>query len=898
MRKPTLRRVSLSVVQHILAVIICYAVASIMFHSYIHVQTMDGNQTYSLSPITSEPVFEDSVLFRDIFQGSVKDIIRLVVIKGQIETNGTFDPQKKIDVTKFADRKGTGNDCPITATYELEELIKWGKNGLQYTNRVMSMSEFVNFFGPATISDNFALDANGNLYFAGFLGNAKESLSIYDLPMEKGRENLSEVEEVMLSYTTKQLEDMAFSYIMAKNLDEVTASREDDGSMTIYVRMLNCKYETINGDKQLTNYASNWIDYIKLQRNVTEAIQHLSENYARYQNCYELYEENAGNLKYVVRMLTKEGMKTYTNLPDFKNMKEEDITDSFLEYRRYLIYYPDSLEFMGNTSLTESDIYGFLQEYDYAYPETSHIWIGVDTSYPVSGDAFYEANTLFQKLVPNIGLIISLVAFMVMLWAVICIYLSVTTGMIVNEKNEVSLYLNGIDRIWTEFFVAFAVCDIYIIYRGANILRQVIATFNQRESYYNYLYFAAYGFIVSVFSSIIWYSFVRRIRNNTLWRDSFIKWLFTSLARFGNFILTHRNNAISSFLPYNFFLLSNIFAILYLDRFNENTTVGVLIVIALVLADGFVGILLFRKRAEQNDIVDGIRKIRDGEVDYKIEAENLHGENREMADAVNTIGEGIKNAVRTSMKDEQMKTDLITNVSHDIKTPLTSIISYVDLLKRLHINENPAKEYIEILDSKAQRLKQLTDDLVEASKISSGNIVLNMEKLNFSELLNQTIGEFSEKLEEHNLTPIFENSKVAAYVLADSRRMWRVVENLFNNICKYALEGTRVYIDVTKRDGFIETSIKNISKRQMNIHPDELTERFIRGDSSRSTEGSGLGLSIAKSLTQVQGGTFRIELDGDLFKVIISFKEYEESEETVEESQVEEQSEEVIENNE
>ena len=181
------------------------------------------------------------------------------------------------------------------------------------------------------------------------------------------------------------------------------------------------------------------------------------------------------------------------------------------------------------------------------------------------------------------------------------------------------------------------------------------------------------------------------------------------------------------------------------------------------------------------------------------------------------------------------------------------------------------------MDSKAQRLKQLTDDLVEASRISSGSIVLEKEKLNLTELLNQGIGEFSEKLEECGLQVIFEEDDTAAYIYADSRRMWRVVENLFNNICKYALEGTRVYIDMVKVEANIQVSIKNISRQQMSVRPEDLAERFIRGDSSRTTEGSGLGLSIAKSLVQVHGGSFEIHMDGDLFKVVISFPEYSEN---------------------
>ena len=241
---------------------------------------------------------------------------------------------------------------------------------------------------------------------------------------------------------------------------------------------------------------------------------------------------------------------------------------------------------------------------------------------------------------------------------------------------------------------------------------------------------------------------------------------------------------------------------------------------------------------------------------------------------MNSIGKGIQEAVEISMKDERMKADLITNVSHDIKTPLTSIVNYVDLIKREDVDNEKIRSYIRVLDEKSQRLKQLTDDLVEASKISSGNINLHFERINLTELMNQTIGEFSEKFEQKNLTTVMNVNAGYAVIEADSRRIWRVMENLFNNIFKYALEGTRVYIAIEHHDDEnerIELSIKNISANALNCNPQELTERFIRGDVSRTTEGSGLGLSIAKNLTEAQGGTFEIILDGDLFKVIMTF---------------------------
>lgn len=223
------------------------------------------------------------------------------------------------------------------------------------------------------------------------------------------------------------------------------------------------------------------------------------------------------------------------------------------------------------------------------------------------------------------------------------------------------------------------------------------------------------------------------------------------------------------------------------------------------------------------------------------------------------------------MKSERLKTDLITNVSHDIKTPLTSIINYVDILKRSNIEDPKIQGYLEILETKAQRLKTLTEDVVEASKVSSGNINLEMMDVNLVEMINQTAGEFAEKFSLKNLELIQTLPNESAIIHVDGRRMWRVLENLYNNAAKYAMPGTRIYADLHFDKDDVVFSLKNVSEYPLNFSADELTERFIRGDISRSTEGSGLGLSIAKSLVQMQGGTLELYLDGDLFKVTVCF---------------------------
>ena len=214
---------------------------------------------------------------------------------------------------------------------------------------------------------------------------------------------------------------------------------------------------------------------------------------------------------------------------------------------------------------------------------------------------------------------------------------------------------------------------------------------------------------------------------------------------------------------------------------------------------------------------------------------------------------------------------MITNVSHDIKTPLTSIINYVDLIKRENIENEKVKEYIKVLDEKSQRLKHLTEDLVEASKANTGNLNLDMEKIDFMQLIHQTIGEFQDKFEERQLKTVVKLDKSPVWIYADGRRVWRVMENLLQNIYKYAMPQTRVYIESVTTSKKTTVTIKNISENPLNIPASELTERFIRGDVARTTEGSGLGLSIAKSLTELMNGTFELYLDGDLFRVSIGF---------------------------
>lgn len=298
---------------------------------------------------------------------------------------------------------------------------------------------------------------------------------------------------------------------------------------------------------------------------------------------------------------------------------------------------------------------------------------------------------------------------------------------------------------------------------------------------------------------------------------------------------------------------------------------------ALMLAMLYGVWILIKINADTKTLLTAAEKLANGELDYRISEEalnRLHGPFYEHAKNLNLISEGMKKAIENELKSERMKAELITNVSHDIKTPLTSIINYVDLLSKPH-EEEKTEEYIDVLQRQSQRLKRLTEDVVEASKASSGNIQVHMDVVSIKEIIEQASAEYEERLKEKNLLLITKIPEEKIEVNADGRLLWRVLRNVFSNVSKYSMDGSRVYIDVVEDGENVITTIKNTSKNQLNITEEELMQRFVRGDSSRHTEGSGLGLNIAKSLMDLMQGSFEIQIDGDLFKSIITVKKHE-----------------------
>ena len=496
-------------------------------------------------------------------------------------------------------------------------------------------------------------------------------------------------------------------------------------------------------------------------------------------------------------------------------------------------------------------IYNYFQN-DPVTGKNEKIIVSVDVSFPYSDEvsAAYAAYENYagwgNGLV--VGMIISFVAGILFL-----LVITLQSGLVCRDRE---VHTMTADRIPAE--VMLAICGMALIGMVGIAGLGLTGSGNPTDGFWLTVITTGEILGAAVFLGA-YLSVIRRWKAKKLWRSSFCYTIVKSCKK----VYMARTTSGRMIVAFVGLVLMNYLLAALFGGFG---------LILLFLADGVVLLYMIRENAGRQVIYDGLARLASGQLDYKIDEKDLTGDNRQMAAAVNRVGEGLQNAVKETLKSERLKADLITNVSHDIKTPLTSIINYVDLLKREDIQDPKIRGYIEVLDNKSKRLKQLTEDLVEASKVSSGNVVLDMKPIRFGELIRQTNGEFEEKFAARGLQMVCKMDEEPLVIMADGRRMWRVVENLYNNIAKYAMPNTRVYAEARRVGCRVVLEIKNISENPLNIKAEELTERFIRGDVSRSTEGSGLGLSIAKNLVGLQGGTFDIYLDGDLFKVVITFE--------------------------
>lgn len=755
-------------------------------------------------------------------------VLSILVIVFSLDSGKS--PVNLISEKEYADSDTYQLDA-IKKTYELLQFINYRKeletNGEYNLEKVVDV---VNYARNYKISEEILDDGIG--YYLGDLLNwSKEGWSYKDVPVYSGGAALEYNEETRI-----YAEDMV-------DYDEETIE---------FKQVLVEKYLPVDGlgiEERAVKY-ENQITTEEMYNYLEYTLANITNVVLEYKQKVVDFKADNSNVSYFVI----DENTVYSNMKDFTSAEQiNKVIETMKGMGTYLVVDAGAIEFESNMELNQKEFYGYIENMSIGENEDYIIAMGINTNFPVR-DSFYENMINYEKLQPwyalaSVGGMVSLlVAFAAF------IYLSCAAG---RNSIDDKIRLNFFDKVKTEVGAAIVIIPaIFLLAMFFNVLYQ---RYNNPETYF---WVGITAFLENTLFLIGYLSLVRRIKAGTIWKNS----LLYGILSLGKKMLYNRKVVTKTLILYGVYVLVTIF--LMALTFNESSFGTFLLFVFLI----FVGILLIKEGMARQSVVDGVNKIAAGDLDYKIETQKLQGDNRVLAVSINNIRDGLQNAVEASMKNERLKTDLITNVSHDIKTPLTSIINYVDLLKRENIEDEKISNYIAVLDAKSQRLKHLTEDLVEASKVSSGNITLIMEKINFVELVHQTTGEFTEKFAEKKLEIISNLPQESIIVQADGKRLWRVIENIYNNTAKYSMENTRVYIDMIIVGDTVEFSVKNISAQPMNMKAEELTERFIRGDISRSTEGSGLGLSIARDLINLQNGEFAIYVDGDLFKVTIRFK--------------------------
>ena len=485
------------------------------------------------------------------------------------------------------------------------------------------------------------------------------------------------------------------------------------------------------------------------------------------------------------------------------------------------------------------------------------ILVAADLTYPVD-DRLQRAWKEYRKSVPY--LVISIACCVIFgLFMILLFGVSVTvTGK--DEKNG-STSLTSFDNVPTE--IAGGVFLILAMAWWMLSLRFVHAhRYNGWVNAFGRPVVAGVEYLILLAAFL---SFLRRLRCGRLWKGSVIYYVLMGSRQ----VYSARKSSRRLVFLYTGFVILNMLFMLIGGAPGA--------VMALIL--NFAALLyLMRNVVGNQNVREGLQQISEGKLDYRINTGVLTGESREMGEAVNEMGDGLEKAVDAMIKGERLKAELITNVSHDLKTPLTSIINYVDLLKRRNLDDEKAREYIGVLDQKTQRLKTLTEDLIEASKISSGNIELHPDPIQLQQIILQAAGEFEDRFEEKGIVIETDLPKEPVVIYADGARLWRVFENLLGNIVKYAAEGSKAYISLTVEDAAASVCFMNTSREVITATEEQLMERFGRGDESRRTEGFGLGLSIADSLTELMGGSFHVKADGTRFSAFVSFPVYEKHE--------------------
>lgn len=600
--------------------------------------------------------------------------------------------------------------------------------------------------------------------------------------------------------------------------------------------------------------------FLTLDQLSYEVLSHLGNYYSFYYR----FIQNPTNFKFEIRYENKD-----SDFELYSNVRGKSIED-FKSMGKYLYVTGDALYMDTNLDVVPKTVSSQLENLNPYNNSNYYMAVAVDTSYPFE-DHYSLASVNYEQMrlmfiIGMVSLAIGLLGCAATLYFLFCL-----AGHQESENDVISL--SPIDRFPAEgcilLFLALALFSLFLAH---SLLNKLIHLFLSEDLWFygelalRVLLYYAIGLAAA-------FSLIRRFKAGTLWSGSMMRQALINISLYfkDHRFTTRLMVCYSLFLAYNISLILA-FAFLFFtyDAWISRALMGVVAVLYFYVSF-WVFHQMYKNAWQTDQINQALKSISHGNTAYKIDTVKFHGKEKELAEHINHIGLGLETALQEKVQSERLKADLITNVSHDIKTPLTSIINYVDLLKREHIEDPKIQGYLEVLEQKSHRLKTLTEDLVEASKASSGNLKLEVASIDFVELIWQTNGEFEEKFSMRHLELVSNLPSEPLLIEADGRHLWRVLENLYNNTFKYAMEHSRVYVDIEQEGEQVVFTIKNISQKPLNIRPGELTERFVRGDVSRTTEGSGLGLSIAKSLTELQGGTLDLFIDGDLFKARVAF---------------------------
>ena len=844
------------------------AVLIIAAHIFVIIATVNFAWTCAYPALQDEMFaekpakkYEDSRYFENQMQHYAHQAIVGIGVKELFETDGEYDPDKIVDIKTCFETNAFEGKESSGLSYRLGDLIDWFE-AIYDESAIEEYSDENRIFVCKKADDTYHYYRAAEFYEL----LEKESLRFVIAG--------SDSEYTYNSVIVDLQSGSDFPEGMFRGL------QDGDGKMLysecwIYDGdILKERYSPIE-EKDILSIVNNnpeWngklSDAYAMIRDVIDTVY---EDYQEYIRTDADIEEGDSNFSYIYAD-TKNHV-VFTNRKEYKNYKKlEENLEEIKNTGKYVIAKPKLADFDTNMDNADPDAWRKIGEEAGGNNKDFLLAASVDTAYPIQ-DAFYSENQMYAQYGADArGILISFAVSM-LLFILCTVGLCVMAGR--GSKDE-ELHLNRFD-LWKSEIAAAVVIVLWAI-PVAFVYESVIYGIVRRANVTDAMPYIILAGAVAAYTCA-WFltgllSLIRRIKAGVLWKNSILKilcrWLLRickAVVEFVGMIVSNLSCIWKTILAFGIFWVLEFIFVLSIFIYGADG----LTVLILLLANIVPFIYLMYRSVGMNTIQKGIRKISDGEVEYQIPLKNLRGDQKTMAEKINSIGEGLDAAVEKSMRSERLKTDLITNVSHDIKTPLTSIINYVELLKQENFEDPKIKRYIEVLEQKSQRLKNLTEDVVEASKVSSGNISLEYVQLNLTEMLQQVSGEFEEKFKEKNLKEVLILPGGETVIRADGRRTWRIFENIYNNASKYAMEGTRVYAELVKRDGRAIFTLKNISSQELNISADELTERFIRGDISRSTEGSGLGLSIAKSLTTMQGGSFDLYLDGDLFKVTIQF---------------------------